>query len=294
MRSHVVWGAVVLVAVSGFGVWADERERQPKFSEQAEKTAQALRQAIREEIKTLGKHPWAGEYYAGDGLGMNITLCLAPKAGHVFEWHGCLGLYDRDYGAVGWSEGRLRLSLTFTRNRKSLPIAEEMSLVPWGDREYLIPVGEIVEFCNSVNDGAEPRTTRRGLHLLRVGDEAKAVEGFPAVPEAFKPYLLTRPIDAKITGVVGMTERPSKEKVKVRDVSIILNRGKSDGLLVGMGLHVIEPAYAFGPVYVTKVYASQAEATMTQVGEKEQPRVGWKVSTRWRISGPFRLLRSSG
>ena len=62
-----------------------------KFSASAEHKATERRSAVQAEIKTLGKHPWAGEYYEGDGLGVGISLALAPKAGYVFEWHGCLG-----------------------------------------------------------------------------------------------------------------------------------------------------------------------------------------------------------
>jgi hypothetical protein len=76
-----------------------------KRSERAEKTADALRQQVREEIKSLGHHVWAGEYYFGDGLGVNVSLILAPKFGYVFEWRGCLGLYDRNYGAVTSTKG---------------------------------------------------------------------------------------------------------------------------------------------------------------------------------------------
>ncbi len=83
-----------------------------KFSDEVEKTAKKLQEKIQEEIKTLGEHPWAGEYYEGDGLGVNVSLSITPKAGYLYEWHGCMGLYDRNYGAVKEKDGKLLLSFT--------------------------------------------------------------------------------------------------------------------------------------------------------------------------------------
>src|SRR5437762_1117844 len=104
--------AAFVVCIAGLIVAAEKAEKygSGKNIDQAEKTAEKLRQQVREEIKTLGIHAWVGDYYWGDGLGANISLILAPQAGFLFEWHGCVGLYDRNYGAVIWANDRLRLS----------------------------------------------------------------------------------------------------------------------------------------------------------------------------------------
>ena len=68
---------------------AADRE-QAKHSDSAERTANSKRQAILAELKRLGDHEWAGEYYAGDGVGVNTSVVIAPHSGYVFEWHGCL------------------------------------------------------------------------------------------------------------------------------------------------------------------------------------------------------------
>ena len=85
--------SLLLLLVSG----ADAADRAPdKHSASAATTAASKRQEIQAEITQLGYHKWAGEYYAGGGLGVNTSVIIAPKAGYVFEWHGCLGLYDRN------------------------------------------------------------------------------------------------------------------------------------------------------------------------------------------------------
>ena len=51
-----------------------------KHSANAETNAKLKREAILAEIKRLGNHPWAGAYYAGDGLGVNTTLVTGTTA----------------------------------------------------------------------------------------------------------------------------------------------------------------------------------------------------------------------
>jgi hypothetical protein len=252
-----------------------------KHSKQAEETAKKLRRQIEEEIKTLGNHPWAGDYYFGDGMGVNVLLILAPKSGYLFEWHGCMGLYDRNYGAVTEIKGRLRLSFTFANKPKGfMGIAEQFIPVSWGDRKYLIPADDVVGFCNAMNGGREPRKKVHGFYLLRFADEKKEAKGLPLLPQEFKPYLLTRPIVADIVGV-GRYTSPSGNDWKLKGTPVTLNCGKKQGLLAGMEMHVVKPDDIIGPVTVTKVEEERSEAIVAQSSEKEaRPQVRWQLSTR--------------
>jgi hypothetical protein len=89
-----------LVLVLGCRGIAGDSE-QAKHSAIADSAANSKRQSILEEIRKLQDHEWAGEYYTGDGLGANISLAIAPKSGYVFEWDGCMGLYDKQGLRVG-------------------------------------------------------------------------------------------------------------------------------------------------------------------------------------------------
>ncbi len=253
-----------------------------KYTDQAEKTANKLRQEIEAEIKDLGKHEWAGEYYCGDGLGVNVSLMLAPKTGYIFEWHGCLGLYDRNYGTVSWSNDRIHLSFTFENKQEGFQgIAEKFIPISWGDRKYLIPADDIVGFCNNVNKGSEPRAELHGNYLIRNGDENKKATGFPNIPKEFKPYLLENPIQAEIVSVGKYTTKPSVCEWKFKETPVSLNAGKKQGLLPGMELNVFKPDNIVESVKITKVGEENSEALMTQVGEEELgPKIGWKLSTR--------------
>ncbi len=128
---------VIVLLIAVLPVRGEDREDN-KRSVVAEKTAEKMRQEIQAEIKTLQDHPWAGEYYCGDGLGTNISLAIAPKSGHVFELRNCTGLYDRNYGTVEWKNGLLRLTFTFENNREGFRgFAEELIPVAWGPRKVL-------------------------------------------------------------------------------------------------------------------------------------------------------------
>ena len=187
-----------------------ERAYLDKLSDKAEKTAAMFREKIRAEIKTLKRHDWAGEYYEGDGLGENVSLILAPNSGFLFEWHGCMGLYDRNYGTVSLNKGKVRLVFTLPNKRRGFQgIAQELTPIAWGERKYLIPSDDIVGFCNEVNDGSEPRKGMHGSCLLRKGDEKKEVKGLPTVPADFKSYLLSHPVDAEIVAIGKYKTRPS-------------------------------------------------------------------------------------
>jgi hypothetical protein len=135
----------------------------------------------------------------------------------------------------------------------------------------------MIDFCNAVNGGLmEPRDRLHGLFLLRLGDELKQTGGSPGVPDEFKSYLLSNPIDAQL---IEVKERRGK-KTTVR-----LNRGKNHGLLPGMELHVLNPEVVLASVKVSACEDEACDADMTRVLRNgPAPRVGWKLSTRWRLA----------
>ena len=248
----------------------------------AEREADARREQISAEIERLGRHDWAGEYCAGDGMGVNQSLHLAPDSGYVFEWHGCLGLYDRNYGAVTPQDGRLRLSFTFENVRQGFRgIAPDLLMVRWGARRYLIPADDIIGFCNAVNSGHEPRTGAHGRYLLRAGDETKEVRGWPELPDEYRTCLLSNPAKASILAVGPSTTRPSLADWSFRDTQVTLDAGSDQGIHVGMELFVIEPRDIVKSVRVTNVRADRADAIMTQIDEDASaPVAGWQLSTQ--------------
>ena len=273
------------LALASACVAADQFEI--KSSASAERAAAIKRDEILAEIKNQKGHKWAGNYYAGDGLGENTSLVLAPKSGYVFEWRGCMGLYDRNFGAATWTNDRVRLSFTFQNKRDGFQgIAPELIPISWESREYLVAADDIVGFCNDINEGREPRNEIYGSYLLRQGDEKKEVKGLPEVPEQYRQYLLAKPVKATIVSVGAYTTRPSVADWKFKDTPVTIDAGMKQGLLVGMELLVTQPENIVESVKITKVEDARAEAVMVQAGEEEPgPKAGWRLSTRapWNV-----------
>jgi hypothetical protein len=270
------------LCVCAFALFAAYFGKETKFSTRAERRADDLRRNIEAEIKNLGVHRWAGEYYEGDGLGVGISLVLAPKAGYVFEWHGCMGVYDRNYGGLSVANDRIRLSFTFANKTQGFQgISPEFLPVSWGPRTYLIPPNDIIEFCNSVNAGDEPRNRVYGRHLLRRGDETKPVDGFPTLPAEFERYLQKKPITVEIVATGVPKTRPSLADWKFKDTPVTVKGGTDVGLRRGMELHVTSPEDTVQSVQIEEVEEHSSEGVMTEIGEGSPgPRVGWKLSTR--------------
>lgn len=258
-------------------------EKRGKFSKSAETAADQREDSIKKEISKLGEHEWAGEYYYGDGLGVNVNLTLAPESGYVFTWHGCLGLYDLNYGPVLFEDGIVKLAFKYRNHRGGFHgIAPEFYPVRWGDRHYLVPSDGVVEFCNAVNSGLEPRAFFCARFLLRRGDQEKGVEGEPALPAQFHRYLLATPIQAQIISVERSYVERDRElpESKFRISLVTVNAGSAEGLLSGMGLHSYDPPNS-ETVEIIKVDEHTSSGRIVQIGtDCDKPKAGWRVSTR--------------
>jgi hypothetical protein len=243
-------------------------------------TSEAQLRTIRLELRSLKNHDWAGEYYYGDGLGVNVSLALAPESGFVFRWDGCLGMYDLNYGAVAFTNDTVKLLFRYPNSREGFQgIAPELLPVRWGERHYLIPADNIVGFTNAINAGTEPDTLfggRSHYFLLRRGDEKKNVVGQPNLPNEYLNYILRKPIKARISSVNGTHVQQSR-----RITAITLDVGSADGLKQGMEFYVHSPSNLFCTALVTNVSEHSAQAVIEQMELSDPvPATDWRLSTK--------------
>src|SRR6202011_2040227 len=70
--------------------------------------------------------------------------------------------------------------------------------VRWGPRLYLVGNNEMLDFCNRINQGAEPRSEARGLVLLRQKDWKRSAVGVPDLPGDWRHLLLLKPVRGRI------------------------------------------------------------------------------------------------
>ncbi len=259
MRRYIAWaGSVFLVVVvtgfvilslSGQVVWGKDGK---KFSHRSKATLEAKKALIDQELHTLTAHPWAGRYFYGDGLGVNVALNLAPKSGFAFTWNGCMGLYELNYGDVVEVDGEIRLVFKYPNDRNGFQgIAPELIPIVWGERHYLIPADKVVKFANAINAGFEPSESRSRRFLLREGDELKAVLGQPNLPSLYSEYLLKQPIKAEISSI-----EKSRLEDDTRITTVTLNVGSAQGVKQGMEFYVYSPENIFEWARITSVDSS--------------------------------------
>lgn len=166
----------------------------------------------------------AGDYYFGDGTGVNCTFQLDETGSFTFQWHGCLGMYDENNGSASIQDGVLHISPKKPNIQEGFRgTPTDFFPVRWVGRMYLIPTNEIVAFCSDVNQGSEPRRDPHGKYYLRQNDWEKAVTGKPEVPKHWTNYFLSQPVRGKITELIGKAEA-------------WVNVGADAGLLEGMVL----------------------------------------------------------
>ena len=239
-------------------------------------TLEETRANFRFQIEKFGEHPWAGVYHKGGGMGIATMIAVTPQSALDYKRGCCVPSHVWRTGTATFTNGSIHLAFNYGlkegRNQEYVPIT-------WGARRYIIPPDEIIDFCNSVNQGNEPRTNW-GRHLLREGDEAKPVTGFPDVPSQFRPYLLNKPIETKIVHVGHYTTRPSIMKWRFKDTTVTLDAGADQGLRVGMELLTTGLDY-FGAVKITEVQSDCSEGIVTDSDEEAPgPQQGWQFSTR--------------
>jgi hypothetical protein len=276
----IVLGAAALPPPNLGRAFAQDPERSdPRFQAAAESQAHDRTNKIQAEIASLGvDHAWAGSYYEGDGLSENVTLRIAPAAGFVYEWQGCMGLYDRNFGTVSERDGRLVLSFHFPNKQGNAiaGLAQELVPIRWGDRHYLVALDAIERFCADINSGEEPRRTVQGEYLMRDGDGKRPASGLPIVPAKYARLLLKAPVDAKVTDVldswkVDRTTFMTRVKIDV---------GSDQGLVEGIRLYLVEPSRV-QPLVIEKVSPQSSVAAVVRFGPSAGfPAIGWKFGSR--------------
>lgn len=145
--------------------------------------------------------------------------------------------------------------------------------VSWGERLYLLAEGEMLEFCNAVNVGAEPRGERDmlldrpyfGSFFLRDGDEKRPAHGRPGLPERWQSYLLKKPVAGVVLSLDG-------------DNTATISVGGREGLKEGMVLAVAggRAPSLWGGLKVVSVGDTTAKVTVA-----DQVVRGSKVSSRY-------------
>ncbi len=164
----------------------------------------------------------AGPY--GSLSGMRSTT-LDIRADGRFTWvaSACFS-YEQAYGFVQRVEGRLILK-PILHNQQGVSGEDFSPRYPirWGECAFLLSENQILDFCNAINHGPDPGKQVTCHFSRRKSDQAKKLEGLPALPGYWNTYLLKKPVTATIRQVGD-------------DGSATIDRGSEDGIKTGMHL----------------------------------------------------------
>lgn len=270
---------------------ADLTAEEPRIKDRKELIEIELKHLDRAALKDSDwAKEWAGTYYEGDGLGENVSVYLAPKAGIAFLNYGCLGLYGGDHGEVveALPDG-LRLKLAFGDARNSF-LSERIYFVKWADQRFLVPEWLMTRFINDYNQGGYARAAMYGIpRLVTEGQPrhmfgAAGPQGRPELPPKFAKMLHTKPVDLTVAKVTEPTSRNVTGQVNARACTIEFQGGSDQGVYVGQEFRYPKAiTAAAGFIRITAVTATTCAGEFTAFYSGGQsvtvPTAGETIST---------------
>lgn len=255
---------------------ADTRDKLPKSVDQRIRSVQ-------HDLANAKDLPfWAGKFVEGDGLGMNVTLYVSPKAGVAVTNYGCMGLYGADEGQLSVQPNG-GLKFAFSRQQPGAPegFADEVVPVRWGERTYLLPPQRMFEFVLAVNRGFEQLTMPGGGMFL---NNKKAIRGLPELPDPYRAALRQKAVNANVVRATPTGTRSLGEPMCQMRYDVTIDQGASSGLSIGERLAVVQPENSFEELTVERVLDAEATGTISVIEDNctnpvGAPTVGWKLST---------------
>ena len=277
----------------------------------AEPAIRAQEKRIQEDLAALPQsdlpeghwaHDWAGEYYVGDGLGMNVRIHVAPEAGITYTWHGCLGLYDGNYGEITGSfdldaDGRadgltidwaLHKATGFAYDSKTFYFVRWKGPDGKPGRRYLVPESKMLEVVNDYNAGGFARDGMYSAPLKRDTAEPgwrasrSAVEGVPQLPAKWSKLLLLKPVDAVVTSVSPITTGNVTIGVDVTRARVFLDKGSADGLYLGLTINLPDAPFV-ASLTIDKLQEHSAECEFRAFTGADRPAAPPQVGETIRV-----------
>ena len=152
-----------------------------------------------------------GEYVAGTTPSSAVVLRIHPNDEFTYragiDSDGAASASDDGtgveyHGHWKWEAGAIHLAPVYDEEREDFPKMPAVWVpIPWSGRLYLVPQGRLLDFCNAVNLGREPRDQRGGALPLRRGDWRLPVAGRPSLPQEWREFILAEPLSGWVAQI---------------------------------------------------------------------------------------------
>jgi len=207
-----------------------------------------------------------GDYYRGDGRGMNVSLSIKTDGTYFIALDGCLGRYAQAEGVTRVADHILILEAASPpAPGDELMLPSRLLIVRWDDRLYLVPESDGPLFAAYVTRGWEPRSDAHGWFLLRELDWQKPTGGVPELPAEWRTWLLRTRVEARVSRVLA------RHRAEI-------NAGSKRGVQPGLLLNLVSRKY--GPSDV-RVLAVRGDVSIIENDYGDPPmEIGRRVTSR--------------
>ncbi|MFN7314784.1 MAG: hypothetical protein ACK5P8_00235 [Phycisphaerae bacterium] len=264
-----------------------------KLLKSHEAKIEAAQQAILQELEKFDRtslpendwsRMWAGRYLVGDGLGKNVHICIGPSGDIAYQWYGCMGLYDGNYGKIveRLPDGvriKWEIDPSLSTYRQ---VSERMYFVTQATDRFVISTYQLLDFVNAFNEGGFGRENLPAARLRQHDDwslrrdAAMNFNALPTLPAPYDAYILRTPTEWTIESIDIARTEPVTGEVKSLTASARI-KGRSDqGAFIGMELPWRSEQFDFGTFTITKVEPGSCTAEFRSFFTREgaSPRVG--------------------
>jgi hypothetical protein len=248
------------------------------LSPEQQATLRSRQELIIAEASKSSANEWVGSYGAMDSPTSGARLDWAPEKGFLIWWTTCShGYWDMiNFGNVDFRDGVLHVTPELSKEGEKVYPLSDLIPVKWGNQHYLIPLDRLIAFCYAVRNAG--RSFEIDEFFVKESDRDKRQFGLPAVPPAYKKYLVAPPINATIIEVKSGPQSWSE--------TLTLNAGRTAGVVRGMKFFTVFPRNIYMLVEIMNVSDDSSEALVIMSGfrnhsERElKPQRGWKLTSR--------------
>lgn len=223
-----------------------------------------------------------GDYYFGDGRGVNCSLSIQEDYRFTFQWTGCRGENDKNEGT--WKlVGDTVVVSPKAPNRHEGFKGMDTRFVPvvWKSRLYLVDEFQAPCFVARLEERSNEVYWKNNIHglwyvLLEEGKPVmKAVDLPDYIPARFKEFMGLPPVKATVVTMAS-------------DSTVTIDKGSRSGLRTGLHLVGTSPAQDIELISV------MPESATARVGYFSESTSEVKVGDEFATFGDFSKPRGTG
>lgn len=235
----------------------------------------ARRMRIDAELADLAQHPpgpddpnrwaaeWAGTYYTGNHLSINIVISIAPKSGVTYRNSGCAGPADANHGDIVkvFPDGlELKLAIDPTASSTAF-MSSRLYFLRSGTQHMVAPESQMMNAVNACNGCIATRPMHR-VPVKVIDDNRDLEAGTPdQLPAKYAALLVHHPMKL-VVAKTSMASTPVTDNLHSFEWRIDFTGGRDQDIYPGIKL-----ACSGGTITIDQVDEKTSVGTLTAYGD---------------------------